>query len=249
MANKSVITYIQPKTKFIMVGKGIISKFNPEVVGTYCKIIQLSGGTSLSIPFIAEKIDVSVKKVRRVIVILEEAGYVVRKPMKDDRGAFSGWNYCVLAEPVSKNERSHAGRKSDLNDSGLDRERTYPKTDKSETGKENILSDTDVSSNNKDFNLNKKKVLSDDNTKNEPISKLSDEERLYEEKMKERFPHIMKMVEPLTLKQAKELKERYDPDLLAQIMDAMENWRPLIKQNVSAYKTIIKWCDKENDKL
>lgn len=169
MANKSIITYIKPKDRFVMVGKGIVSKFSPEVVGTYCKIIQLSGGTSLSIPFIADKIKVGVKKVRKVIVILEEAGYVVRKPIKDEKGAFSGWNYCVYAEPVSKNERSRAGMKSDLTDNGVDQERTYPKTDKSETGKENILlSNTDVLSNNEDLDYNKeKKRLSNDNQKEE----------------------------------------------------------------------------------
>lgn len=250
MANNSIITYVQPKEKFLKVANRIVEKFAPEVVGVYCKVIQLSGGKSLSISFIAKKIGVSLKKVRRVIVILEEAGYIVRNPMKDGKGAFAGWNYCVYAESVPKDKRSHAGRKSELDEIGLDHDRTYPKTDKSENGKENILSNTRVLSNNKDLSIDKdKEVLSNDNTKKEPVSKLSEEERIYEEKMRERFPRIMGMEQPLTLKQAKELKERYDTDLLADIMESMENWKKLKSQNVSAYKTIIKWCEKELDKL
>lgn len=250
MANKSVITYIQPKDKFLMVGRSIVSKCSPEVIGIYCKIIQLSGGTSLSIPFIADKINVSVKKVRRVIVLLEETGYVVRNPIKDERGAFAGWNYCVYSEPVSKEKRSHAGKKMDLPESGLDQERTLPKTDKSDNGQENILSNTNVlSNNNETLDIDKKKVLSNDNTKNKSLNSLSDEEKEYEEKMREKFPRIMRMEKPLTLKQAKELKERYDNDLLYDIMQRIENWKPLIKNNVSAYQTIINWCDRENNRL
>ena len=133
-----MLTYRPPKERFLMVGNKIISNFDPEVIGIYCKMIMLSGGKTLSISFIAEKIKVSIKKVRKVIVLLEEEGYVVREPIKDERGSYKGWNYFVFAEPVAKEKRSHAGKSTDLNDSGLDQNRTSPLTDKSKTGKDNI---------------------------------------------------------------------------------------------------------------
>ena len=66
--------------------------------------------------------------------------------------------------------------------------------------------------------------------------------------MRERFPRIMRMEKPLTLEQAKKLKERYDTDILYEMMQRIENWKPLIKNNVSAYQTIINWCDREEGK-
>ena len=74
------------------------------------------------------------------------------------------------------------------------------------------------------------------------------EEEQYEEKMKEMFPRIMKMDKPLTLEQAKKLKEKYDVDLIAKVMNSMENWKSLLKKNVSAYMTILEWCSKEIDR-
>ena len=58
----------------------------------------------------------------------------------------------------------------------------------------------------------------------------------------------MRMEQPLTIEQAKKLKEDYDTDLLAKIMGEVENWRPLIKTKVSAYRVIRNWCDREKDR-
>ena len=74
------------------------------------------------------------------------------------------------------------------------------------------------------------------------------EEKDFVIKMKERFPRIMKLDKPLTLEQAKKLKDKYDTDLLAKVMTDMENWKPLLKKSVSAYMTINKWCQMELDR-
>ena len=209
---------------------------------------MLSGGKTLSISFIAEKIKVSIKKVRKVIVLLEEEGYVVREPIKDEHGSYKGWNYFVFAEPVSKDKRSHAGKKTDFDESGLDQNRTSPLKDKTEIGKENINIDNPISINiNKtEEEVNKKESVKE----NVPDGTApTQEEQTFIVKMKERFPRIMRMEQPLTLKQAKKLKEDYDTDLLAKIMDEVENWRPLIKNKVSAYSVIRNWCNREKDRL
>ena len=99
--------------------------------------------------------------------------------------------------------------------------------------------------NNKEHN---RKVLSNESTKSTRKKELTEEEKEYQEKMREKFPRIMKMEQPLTLKEARKLKEKYDNDMLKQIMHEMENWKPLLKKSVSAYMTIINWCNREIDR-
>lgn len=242
MQNKSVLTYIAPTEKFVKVSNSIVEKYDAEVVGVYCKIVKLSSGKSLSIDFISKRLKISDKKIRKIVVFLESEGYILRNAVRDERGYLAGWNYCLYAEPIPVSKRSHAGKKNEKDASVLPEIRQDGKSDKTENGQVNILSNTDVlSNNNQDLDLNKKKVLSDDNTKSAPLND-------FEKKMKERFPNIMKMEQPLTLEQAKKLKEKYDPDLLLNIMMQMDNYRPLVKKNISAYKTIINWCEREEGK-
>ena len=100
--------------------------------------------------------------------------------------------------------------------------------------------------NNKEHN--NRKVLSNESTKSTRKKELTEEEKEYQEKMREKFPRIMKMEQPLTLEEAKKLKGKYDSDMLKQIMHEMENWKPLLKKSVSAYMTIINWCNREIDR-
>ena len=232
--NTSRFTYHEPKEKFRKINIDVILKYDPIIVGIYCKMVTLSAGKSLSIDFLSKKLNVGSKRMRKVIVLLEDEGYIVRTAIRDENGKMNGWNYNMYAEPVGRDERTKAGKKKDespsYTDSRLVGSPSCPVSVKSENGQDNILSNTRVLSNNKDLSIDKdKEVLSNDNTKKEPVSKLSEEERIYEEKMRKRFPRIMRMEQPLTLKQAKELKERYDPDMLADIMESMENWKKLIR--------------------
>ena len=93
-----------------------------------------------------------------------------------------------------------------------------------------------------------RKVLSNESTKSTRKKELTEEEKEYQEKMREKFPRIMKMEQPLTLEEARTLKGKYDSDMLKQIMHEMENWKPLLKKSVSAYMTIINWCNREIDR-
>jgi hypothetical protein len=209
--------------------------------------VKLSSGKSLSIDFISKRIKVNDKKLRRIVVLLESEGYIVREPIRDEKGYMRGWNYRLYAEPVSMSERSHAGKKMNDDPSVLPKIGQDGKSVKSENGQDNILDNNELS-NNKNLDYNKRKVLSDESTKSTRKKELTEEEKEYQEKMREKFPRIMKMEQPLTLEQAKKLKEKYDRDMLKQIMQEMENWKPLLTKSVSAYRTIINWCNREIDR-
>lgn len=248
MASKSVITYIPPKDRFVRVSNNIVTKYEPDVVGVYCKIIYISGGKSLSIDFISKKLNVGERKVRRIIVFLEDEGYVVRKAIKDGKGAFCGWNYCIYAEPVPKSERSHAGKKKEDNNIGLTPKWTSPETDKSQNGQENtIIDNNDIHYSNKEIEDNNiKKSPNGDKKEDNSLSLFPEqqsEEMLFESYMKQHYPHIMRMEYPLTLKQAKALKAEYGEDMVISIFESMENYKKL-NNNRYAYKTVIAWIKK-----
>ena len=141
--SKGRLTYIAPKEQFIMVSNEVITKFDPFVVGIYCKLVKLSSGKSLDMEFISKKIEVSQKRLRKVIVFLEEKGYITREPIKNTEGKFSGWNYQLFAEPVSDKRKTHAGKAKET-ENGLTQKWTSPQTDKTENGKDNIISNNGI---------------------------------------------------------------------------------------------------------
>lgn len=250
MKNQSRLTYVQPKENFKMVSTNLINKFDPTVVGIYCKIITLSSGKSLNIDWIVKKIGIGKERTRKAIILLEEKGYIQRMPIRDDKGHISGWNYLVYPEPIKEKDRTHAGRKEGAEETQPTENPTYGNPSRLESDT-HIIIDNTISNNGIDnistINSPDKKEI--DNAPEGAVSvSSSDPEKVYVEKMKEMFPRIMKMDQPLTLAQAKKLKEKYDVDLIAKIMKAMENWKPLLKRNVSAYQTIIEWCGKEIDR-
>ena len=119
------------------------------------------------------------------------------------------------------------------------------------------LNDNNINSTiNSPLNKDISTINSPDNNEDKKASKeakkavlKTHEELQYEEKMKEMFPRIMRMEQPLTLEQAKKLKEKFkDDDLIRKVMNDMENWKKLLKEKVSAYKTIINWCQREIDR-
>lgn len=157
MANKSYITYHAPKNRFEMVPLKIIDNFDSEIVGIYCKLIHISSGKSMILDWLAKKMGIGQKKLRKAIVTFEEAGYIVRKAMRDEKGHISGWNYQLFSEPVDKNKRSCAGKKIDDNEeSNLTKNGQVGEkpnlTISNQVGNGNhIISNNDISYNNKDF--------------------------------------------------------------------------------------------------
>ena len=248
------LTYIEPKDKFKMVSMDVIMKFEPTIVGIYCKMITLSSGKSLNLDWIVKKMGVGREKVRKAIIFLEEKGYITRYPIRDEKGYISGWNYLVFPEPVKEKDRTHIGRKEDKNTP----EKTQPtqnptsvKPTRLEKGRD-ISINNNITTNSIDNNSNINVPVNKDGVKCVPEGTPTtpdDVETKYLEGMRRRFPRIMKMSEPLTLEQAKKLKAKFDEKLLLKIMTDMDNWKPLTSKNVSAYKTIIKWCEKEIERV
>ena len=226
-----------------MVSNSIVEKYGIDVVGVYCKLVKLSSGKSLSIDFIAKKIKVNERKIRKIVVFLENEGYIVRKPLRNEDGYMNGWNYLLYAEPVPKSERSHAGKKVKKENEEspvLPKIRQDGKPDKTENGQDNIiLSNTDVLSNNEDLSINNKKEISSD------ISK-KPEDFAFETYMKEHYPYLMRMDIPLTREQAGKLKKTYGEEAILQLFDDMNNYKPLLKNSRDAYKTALNWCRRRN---
>jgi len=240
MVNKSYITYIAPKEKFIMVSNSIVEKYDADIVGVFCKIVKLSSGKSLSIDFISKKTGINAKKIRRVIVFLEAEGYIVRSAIRNEKGYIICWNYRLYNEPVPKAKRSHAGKKDEKEESLPTQNRTSTESNKLENGQDNILlSNTDVLSNNEDLSIDNKKEISSD------ISK-KPEDFIFESYMKEHYPYLMRMDIPLTREQAGKLKKTYGEEAILQLFDDMNNYKPLLKNCRDAYKTALNWCRRRN---
>lgn len=244
MAIESNIHYTPPKDRFVKVSNEIVENFTAETIGIYCKIIKLSYCKTLSIDVIAKRIKISDKKVRKIIVELEEAGYVVRTAIRDDKNRMRGWNYNVFAEPVPEEERSHAGKKTAF--PVLPNFRQDGKPDKTENGQDNIIIDNTISNNiEKTFDNNKKKSTYVDKNFDGSLplfTDKSDEEVKYEAFMVSNYPYIMKMDKPLTISEAKKLKELYGDEVVYEVLSAMNNHKQLNKKYRSAYQTANNWC-------
>ena len=155
-----------------MISASIIEKFDVETVGIYCKMVRLSLGKSICISFLSKTIGINERRMRKVIVGLEEEGYITRKPLHDERGKIYAWNYELYAEPIKKDKRTQAGKPT------LHENHQGGKPTKMENG-QGIISNNDIIYNNTDNNSNinipvnnkKEKSLSNDKPKKEGFQK------------------------------------------------------------------------------
>lgn len=248
--NVSRITYHEPKDKFKKINMDVIMRYEPIVVGIYCKLVTMSSGKSLSVDFLSKKLNISKERMRKTIVFLEQEGYIVRTAIRDENGRMSGWNYGLYAEPVDSDKRSRAGLKKDgTPSSGVSRVMVSPCygfSDNTEKGEDNIIIDNDIYNNNIDTDKYIDKKPTNVGKKASADLSLfpeqSEADRTFEEYMKNKYPYIMKMDKPLTLKQAKKLKEEYGEDIVLDVFGAMDNKRDLVKSYRSAYQTADNWC-------
>ena len=131
--------------------------------------------------------------------------------------------------------------------------RKKPDTEKTRNGKnrnhkniDNISSDISISSDNKEIDKKTSKDVKKECVQTSFLPPaVNQEEENFKKKMKEKFPRIMSMQKPLTLVEAKRLKDELDEDKLYDIMTSMENYPKLHKCGVSANLTIRKWYKKE----
>jgi hypothetical protein len=66
--------------------------------------------------------------------------------------------------------------------------------------------------------------------------------------METEAPNTLKMTEPLTLPQYISLRQKYDEPYMKSMFEKMHNYKPLIKNNVSTYKTFLNWAGKDAER-
>lgn len=66
--------------------------------------------------------------------------------------------------------------------------------------------------------------------------------------MKKNAPNVLKMKEPFSTDQYFEIKEKYKPDELKDLLVSMHNYKPLLTKNVSAYLTLINWAKRRDER-
>lgn len=62
--------------------------------------------------------------------------------------------------------------------------------------------------------------------------------------LREKYPSVMKMKQPLTIEQCQKLKVSYTPEQINSILEDMENMNELNKKYKSAYLTANKWLQR-----
>jgi hypothetical protein len=65
---------------------------------------------------------------------------------------------------------------------------------------------------------------------------------------KKNAPNVLRMKEPFTIDQYFELKGKYKPQELKELLESMHNYKPLLEKNVSAYLTVLNWARRREDK-
>ena len=222
----------------------------------------MSSKCNLNIKFIASALGVSKAKARSTIVFLESEGYIKRVPVKDENGHMKGWQYFVYPEQLPVDERSNAGKKSEVSVSRVVGSPCCQKSDKSENDKdiykENINNNKDFNKDNKektlltesekgadapthnDNGIDDKKLrerLSHKYNKDKPIT---DIEVKFYLGMEEKYPRIMRMDVPLKYSQYQQLlKDGVSNKKIIANLESMENWKPLNSKRVDAYKTLL----------
>lgn len=238
---------IKPENRFEKICRRIIENYEPVVVGAYCKIVTLGARTKLNVKYLSKVLGLSSSKMRSIIVLLEEDGYLKRVPAKDKNGKLRGWLYYVYPEQLSEKERSCAGKHSAvLPENRQDGKPSTRKTVNTENHKDIYK---DYKDNNKDLYKEKEKTSINIDAKNDAeASAQSDEEKYFYGYMKEHCPYVYKMQVPLTYEQYKMACTKYSREKIWETLDAMNNWKELNKKRRYAYKTLLNWLSRDTQK-
>lgn len=110
MATGNIIV-IEPEDGFKRIHKSIIRNKNIDclTLGIYTKITVLGAEWQLNVKGLSSALYLSDTKIRKSLGILEKEGYIVRKPIRGDKGQMQGWDYIVFPTPIDEKERSKAG--------------------------------------------------------------------------------------------------------------------------------------------
>lgn len=136
-----------------------------------------------------------------------------------------------------RHKRSEAGRKGAEVTNGQK---------SAKVGKSRQMSANSAVNGNVNDNVSSNEDIIKENTIKKDAESLTKEEQDFIDGMKSKYPHVMKMQQPLTLRQYKELTEDYPHDKIVSILTSMENYKQLTKNNRSAVLTIRNWIKRES---
>ena len=125
------IIVIEPESRFKKIDKSLIENQNIDclTLGIYTKIVSLGKKWNLNIKGLSTFLGLSDTKVRKSISLLEKEGYIVRVPIKDEKGYFQGYNYKVFPTPIEEKKRSNAGKKGGVIENRGSAKTGYPEND------------------------------------------------------------------------------------------------------------------------
>ena len=105
------ITIIEPVSRFKKVDISLIEneRIDCTTLGVYTKLIVLGKKWNLNVRGLRKHLGLSDEKVRKSLSLLEQEGYIVRTPCRNEKGQLVGWDYAIYPTPVSEDERSKAG--------------------------------------------------------------------------------------------------------------------------------------------
>ena len=115
------ITIIEPVSRFKKVDISLIEneRIDCTTLGVYTKLIVLGKKWNLNVRGLRKHLGLSDEKVRKSLSLLEQEGYIVRTPCRNEKGQLVGWDYAIYPTPVSEDERSKAGAGKDNPNSDL----------------------------------------------------------------------------------------------------------------------------------
>ena len=115
------ITIIEATSRFKKVDISLIENENIDclTLGIYTKLIVLGKKWNLNVRGLRSHLGLSDEKVRKALSLLEQEGYIVRTPCRDEKGHLLGWNYTIYPIPVNEDDRSQAGKGKENQQVGL----------------------------------------------------------------------------------------------------------------------------------
>lgn len=181
MVTTGNITIIEPVSRFKKVDISLIEneRIDCTTLGVYTKLIVLGKKWNLNVRGLRKHLGLSDEKVRKSLSLLEQEGYIVRTPCRNEKGQLVGWDYAIYPTPVSEYERSKAGAGKETPNSDL------PSTPKSAHSDKGVLLNNRI---NEIIDLNniEKESISKDIPKKEKTLPFEDDElrKMWEELVK-----------------------------------------------------------------
>lgn len=80
-----------------------------------------------------------------------------------------------------------------------------------------------------------------------PVYHNDDKKRFseFQKWISQKAPNVSKLKEPFTLDEYLKLRKKFTRDRVQELILKMHNWKPLLKNNISAYRTILNWAEKD----